>query len=500
MIGSESSIFASTFWQGAARVAIVLGVTALVALLYWPTTETLIRVWSDTENLSYTHGALIVGLFVWLVFRQRARLLAAPLDRHPSTLFALAAAGILWLVAFRAGIEIVTQLVLPVLGWLGVRMLLGRQAASVCAFAFAYLYFAVPIWDFGNDALQYLTVGAVRIMLALAGIPAYVEGNLVHIPDGVFEIAGGCSGLHFFVVATAIGALYGEVHGDRPRSRLLLLVIAAVLAVICNWIRVFAIIAAGHYTHMQHALIQQGHYYFGWQVFAVTMLIYFLIARRLPLESRAGQADMSDVVSVRPILRFAPFVVALLAAAPLWAMATTRQPAGTIADERFALPAVSEEWTAIRGTPTEWQPRFAGADFIDAVTYRGQGHTIEAYTAVYLIQAQGKELVSYDNAVNGSLSLVRSGRGETPWGPMNEWLVTGSQGMDSLIWFRYEVDGLRTASGIASQLYYGINALMRAPVARVVALRTDCRPDCAAAQASLLEFSTVLGQAMSPLD
>ena len=46
--------------------------------------------------------------------------------------------------------------------------------------------------------------GAVRVLLRTVGIPAYFDGLQFQIPAGSFEIAGGCSGLHFLIVALAI--------------------------------------------------------------------------------------------------------------------------------------------------------------------------------------------------------------------------------------------------------------------------------------------------------
>ena len=51
-----------------------------------------------------------------------------------------------------------------------------------------------------------------------------------HVPAGSLEIAGGCSGLHFFIVGVAIAALYGELNRDSLRTRVQLVALAALLA------------------------------------------------------------------------------------------------------------------------------------------------------------------------------------------------------------------------------------------------------------------------------
>ena len=102
----------------------------------------------------------------------------------------------------------------------------------------------------------------------------------MHLAAGVFEVAGGCSGIHFLIVSLALATLYGEIGRDSLKVRLQLVALAAGLALLTNWLRVYIIIVAGHLTDMQHFLIREGHYNFGWMLFAGMMVVFFLLARR----------------------------------------------------------------------------------------------------------------------------------------------------------------------------------------------------------------------------
>ena len=106
----------------------------------------------------------------------------------------------------------------------------------------------------------------------------------------MFEIAGGCSGLHFFIVAPPSRCSTANCTGTDSRTRVKLVALAIALAMLTNWIRISIIIVAGHLTDMQHYLVSGEHYSFGWAVFAVAMAIYFLIVRRWVAERPAVAA------------------------------------------------------------------------------------------------------------------------------------------------------------------------------------------------------------------
>ena len=479
------------------RVAAVLAIVVAVAALYWPTVRSLALQWEDFDSLTYTHGYLIALISIGLIVRARITLNDAVIAGSARATAALAAASLLWLLSFRAGIEIVTQLLLPLIAWLSVLAVLGPGSARRTWFAFAFLYFAIPVWDFGNELLQSLTLSAVSVALTIAGIPAFVDGNLVHIPSGVFEIAGGCSGLHFFIVATAIAALYGEMNRDSLKARAQLLVLAAALAILCNWARVFWIIRAGYYTEMQDPLVSVSHYYFGWKIFTGMMVVFFLIARRIPQSESIPNGVAAVVAGGRRLALQLPLVVAAAVSGPAWALLSI---GGHAYDARaFALPTALKGWTAQPGVSADWQPRFGAADFTGAVTYRAPGRAVEAFTAIYFVQRQNKELVGFGNAVGGALQTTEVERIAQPAGAVAELKARDSAGRASLIWYYYEVEGWRTTRGLAEQLFYGVQSLAGAPLSRVVALRAQCAEDCSTARDDLVRLFAELDSAVPAL-
>lgn len=459
------------------------------AVLLWPTVSTLVNEWEDTENLTYTHGYLIALVSAWLLWRGRPLAQAVPIKPESRMLVGIALLSFVWLLAYRSNIKIAHQLLLPLLGWCVVYAGFGWHVARRCVFAFAFLYFAVPIWSFGNEILQSLTVVVVRNMLQLTGIPAYVTGNFVHIPSGVFEIAGGCSGLHFFIVAVAIGALYGEIHRDTWRVRVATIGLAMILALLTNWIRVFTLIVLGHASEMQHYLVAVEHYNFGWVLFAGAMIVFFLIARRFPPAPEVACVGIGDTSDQGTLPR-----VALLAALVALAVGPTWLLLAPVATDRYmqseGLPSASGWQGPIIVDAREWRPVFEGADVTALAEYRRSSVNAQVFVATYFAQRQGKELVGHDNAMIGNLRTAVTPEKVHVDGQVLNSVRVAHSGGDALILHYYEIGGHRTASARAAQLIYGWRSLFSLPLSRAVGVYAVCESDCSAEQLELMDLLT----------
>jgi hypothetical protein len=61
----------------------------------------------------------------------------------------------------------------------------------------------IPIRDVINSPLRKGTTVGGGLLVSALGMPRFIFGSYVEMPAGRFEIAGGCIGLHFFVVSLA---------------------------------------------------------------------------------------------------------------------------------------------------------------------------------------------------------------------------------------------------------------------------------------------------------
>ena len=274
-----------------------------------------------------------------------------------------------WLVGYYAGVQAVTTLSLPMLVLATIWAAGGWRWRRRVAFPVLLLYFALPVWELVNPVLQWLTAVANLWLAELFGIPVVMTELVIHIPEGSFEIAGGCSGLHFFIVALYIATVQGELDRDDMPSRLKLLLLAGSLAVVTNWLRVFIIILAGHLTNMQHFLVKVDHYYFGWVLFAFTLVFYFWVSKRIERrdETVPAAAQSRAPVSGNRVRWGVALAAAGLALGPAWSIvrAMERAPA-----EGSLAPPVVAGWAGPVRSDAWWHPVFADADEEFQVGYR----------------------------------------------------------------------------------------------------------------------------------
>ena len=477
----------SSTWK---RFPVLLIPLMAVALLYWPAVNALIIDWNDTQNLTYTHGWLILLVSLWLLWqicRQTTELRLAPSLAAAAALLFL---GMAWLLAARINIQLGQTMLLPIIGLTAIWAAYGLAVARVCTFALSYLYFAIPFWGDINGFLQWSTIFAVRILIRIFGIPAYFVDNTVHLPVGVFAVEGGCSGLHFFIVALALAALYAHLHKTMAWMRLMIL--AAMLAMVANWVRVLIIIIAGHLTHMQSYLVRVSHYGFGWCVFAVTMVMFFVLAARFkeaPVKANSatdfGMSPSSAIPSSGCALALSLLAVV---GAPIWQAALLQRPGAAV--HAILLPRISSGWMGpANDVQSSWHPVFEGADAHAFGRYQQGASTIDVFVAEYRDQRQGKKLAGYHNSLWSEEEEGHPASDGSPPGQFARQIFIDAQGRKALLWYSYYVGERRFTSALKAQVYYGVQSLFTQPLSGVIALRTPCQRDCVAAARSLAELA-----------
>ena len=487
------------------RLAIAVGLLVVIALVYWPSSVALDGEWRDTIDKTYTHGYLILLISLWLMWRDRGRLDAAPLRPESLALAVLVLLSAAWLFFWRAAVQDPHLLLLPLLLYTALFAVFGRAGARVLRFPVGFLYFAMPVWSDLVDPLQRLSVEANGLLIWLTGLPAYMDGDLIRLPAGSLKIAEGCSGMHFFIVGLALAALYGEVMRDSLRLRLIWLGLMGVLALVANWLRIFVIAAAAYATQMQTFLVTVDHYWFGWFVFAACFAFFLWISGRIagalePAGAANGPSSVPGAGSAPSVARCVATVVCLTVL-PLVIYATDlirSQPAA----------GVAIEWPAAKGwngpqpvLPSRWIPQFQGATararrrYIDA-----SGRSVEFFVVAYRSQRQGAKLVAYGNSLLGDDGLrVLGGRiVDTPEGAWRERTIVNPDGDRSLLWSQVRIGNRRFTWPRLAQLWYGVAAFGSEPLSTLVAMRAACEPDCRAAAARLAGAAGALPLTLRP--
>lgn len=455
-----------------------------------PTFGYLLPAWWDSQT--YSHGLLVAPLCVWLLWRQRRQIASAQLAPSAAALAMLACVVVLWMLSHAANVQVGVESLLPLAAGLAITAALGWDVARRVAFPIGFLYFAISIWDVINATLQSLTTFVVGLILKLVGVPAFIQGNTVQIPSGWFEVAGGCSGLHFFIVAGALASLYGHLYYRRLRTSLMLLGAGLAMALLVNWLRVATIITAGHLTEMRHYLVQVDHYTFGWVIFAVALVPFFILARRLEDEPGADRTA-SDAPPAAGQRRLVPvsrvMVVAGLALLP--ALVWGRLDTATTGTVDTVLPGIAG-WDGPREPPADWLPRFSTPSGEGRASYRRDGRAVEVYVNWYERQAPGRELVGYGNRLEGdsgwrieSVELRESGAGQPHVDTLRETVLISDRHGRRLVWSWYVVGQTALTSPVRVKLLEAWRNLTGRYGSGVVALSTACAGQCVAAREHL---------------
>lgn len=381
-------------WQ---RSLAVLGAAAiLLVLLFRRDALDVATIW--WTNTTFGHCLFIAPVVAWLVW-QRRQVLAelAPVAWWPG-LALVAAGGFGWLIGDAAGVHLVRQLGLVTMLDGAVVTLLGPHVARVLLFPLAYAYFMVPFGEGLEPPLQAATVRMVMPMLHAFGVPAAVDGVLITIPNGWFEVAEACSGAKFVIAMIAYGALVANVCFLSWRRRAAFMALAVIVPVLANAVRAFGTIYAAWWTSVE-AATGYDHIVFGWVFFGLVMAATLAIA--WPWFDRAPDQPVASAGALPPIRRgridtllAAMLVLAVASLFPWWSGTTASRAAPLPA--QVTLPDVPGWHRVALSERAAWTPYYPGADhFLIGCYQDAAGDAVDLAVAVYREQHEGHELVAF---------------------------------------------------------------------------------------------------------
>ncbi|HVF93734.1 MAG TPA: exosortase A [Sphingomonas sp.] len=355
--------------------------------------------WTSTN---FGHCLFIPPVVGWLVWIRRAELKRmTPAAWWPGAAL-LATGGAAWLVGDAATVTFARQFGLVVMLQGAVVTLLGPHVGRALLFPLAYALFVVPFGEWIEPWLQAATVAQVMPLLRLAGVPATVDGVLIHAGRYYFEVAEACSGAKFVLAMIAFAALVAHVCFVSNRRRAAFLAAAIVVPILANGVRAFATIYAAHLTSVE-AATGLDHIVYGWLFFGLVMATLLALGWRW--FDRAPDAPAFDPVTLPAPLRhrIAPaaaflLVAAVAAAFPAWSGATALRRHDV--PPRIDLPAVPGWTRAPLSTRAPWQPWYPGADHYLFGRYRDtHGTAVDVAIALFGHQREGAKLGAFGTGV-----------------------------------------------------------------------------------------------------
>lgn len=258
----------------------LLAATLAALPLFWSGLASLGAAWATPE---YSHGPLIplISLFLFLrEMRDQPAVRDTAPSRWPGMLLGVFAL-LLALAGARTSIpDLVTYavilwtmaVVLIAMGWTRGR----RHWASVFHLIFMLPLPQVIYWKV-STALQGISAEIGVFLVSAAGVPVYLDGQIIDLGVWQLQVAEACSGLRYLFPILSFSYLTAILYRGPMAHRVILFAMAAPLAILLNSVRIGIIgILVDRYgiAHAQGFL----HVFEGWVVFGLCIAILMVAA------------------------------------------------------------------------------------------------------------------------------------------------------------------------------------------------------------------------------
>jgi exosortase D (VPLPA-CTERM-specific) len=279
--------------------------------------------------------------------------------------------------------------------------------------AVLHLVFMLPLPQFlywqVSTTLQAVSSELGVGILRLAGVPVFLDGNVIDLGVMQLMVAEACSGLRYLFPIMSFTYVFAVLYRGPLWLKLVLLASAVPLAILMNAVRIGAI---GLLVDRFGIAQAQGflHAFEGWAVFLSCIGILFLMARAMQRlagdRRRLGEAldlDFSGLGAELARVRGAEPSRALIAAACLtlalsagWLAAPARAPAAVTRAPFAEFPRELAGWSGVTAALEPGVERVLAADDYFAALYRApaEAQPVDLFLSYYRSQTDGDAIHS----------------------------------------------------------------------------------------------------------
>lgn len=384
----------------------ILGLCALW-LMY---SSGLLNTWTQSED--YGHGAMVVAVLGYVLYRRRATLMPICAGSFWSVvLTALLACGLV-VAGETSGISLLgnyglwlfgVAVILAFGGWSLLRHLIVPLLIIVLLFPLPQ-----PLGPMLTAELQLVSSKLGVWVIRVLGGSVYLEGNVLDMGSTKLLVAEACAGLRYLFPLLSLGAIIGYIMNAALWVRLGVFLMAAPITIFMNSFRIGVtglLVEGGGSAHTEGFL----HFFEGWVVFVLATLLLMAVAWIL-VKLQRGQHSLSDALhgglagpaageevrsSAAPGAgRRGPLVVSVLLmtlASLVTAAIVLREP-GVVERKRLDdIPSELGDWTARRDRLPAIVERVAGAsEYFFADFISPSAEAVNVYVSYYETQKHGQ--------------------------------------------------------------------------------------------------------------
>jgi exosortase len=234
------------------RRTLVYGACGFIVVafgIYFPILRNMVHHWSIVAD--YQHGFIVVPLALFFAYQRRWDLEDATVKGSWLGLIPMFI-GLTSLMIGRLGTELLTMrsgFIFTLIGL--VLLLLGREVFKILAFPLFFLFLMVPLPESLLISiafpLQLLAAKFAVWSLQELGVPALVEGNIIHLAHTELFVAEACSGLRSLMALITLGVVFAHFFNRGAIWTKLFLVLSTIpIAIMVNAFRVGL---TGYLTH-----------------------------------------------------------------------------------------------------------------------------------------------------------------------------------------------------------------------------------------------------------
>jgi exosortase D (VPLPA-CTERM-specific) len=381
--------------------------------IYWLGLRSLGSAWATPE---YSHGPLIPLISLYLYLRELRMNPPAPpgtpTNRLPGIL--LVAAALVFGI-FGNLVRIPDVVTYAFILWVGGVMLtsMGWHQGRLHWKPVLHLVFMLPLPQFVywklTIFLQLVSSELGVWFVAMAGIPVYLEGNVIDLGVYKLQVAEACSGLRYLFPILSFSYLFAILYRGPMWHKAVLLLMAAPITVFMNSFRIGMIGILVNYYGIEHA---EGflHFFEGWVIFGACVGILFLMAiglQRLtpdpkPLSETidldfSGFADEGKrILGIAPSAGLIAAAVLSTGVAAAFLLTPPPERVEPPRDSFAVFPRTVGDWSGAPEALDREIEQVLGADDYVNITFAAPGETsfVNFFAAWYAKQTEGSGIHS----------------------------------------------------------------------------------------------------------
>jgi exosortase D (VPLPA-CTERM-specific) len=426
--------------------------------LFWIGFVSLAQAWSTPE---YSHGPLIPLISLYLFLRELRRV--GPVDADASRLrwpgLVVIAFGLL-LAVLGNMVRIPDIVTYAFIIWVGgvVLTVFGWQRGRLHQLPVLHLVFMLPLPQFLYWQMTIFLQGISSVLgvwfVQMAGVPVFLDGNIIDLGVYKLQVAEACSGLRYLFPILSFSYLFSILYRGPFWHKALIFLAAAPLTIFMNSFRigVIGILVNAYGIEQAEGFL---HFFEGWVIFGACIGILFLMAvalqrltpNPLPL-SEAIDLDfegfggiLARIKTIAPSRAMIVAALATLAATLIFVMVPVREQIQVSRDSFALFPRTLGEWS---GTQRMLEPDIEAVlgadDYLDA-TYVSQAGAVNMFAAFYHKQTEGSGIHSPEVCL-----------------PVGGWeiydLDTYTINMPDTVYGTFDVNRAIIQKGVSQQLVY----------------------------------------------